>query len=69
MDPLPLYNFVLIWTFYFYFQDIIGVCKEALDVVSLTAKSSGKELRKRDVQLVDDTNREVRPSLSSYQFQ
>ncbi|XP_042880445.1 replication protein A 70 kDa DNA-binding subunit-like isoform X2 [Penaeus japonicus] len=40
--------------------DIIGVCKEALDVVSLTAKSSGKELRKRDVQLVDDTNREVR---------
>lgn len=40
-------------------SDIIGVCKEAMDVASITSKASGKELRKRDVQVVDDTNREV----------
>ncbi|XP_047474800.1 replication protein A 70 kDa DNA-binding subunit-like isoform X1 [Penaeus chinensis] len=43
--------------------DVIGVCKEAMEVASITSKASGKELKKRDVQVVDDTNREVRLTL------
>lgn len=36
--------------------DIIGIVKSAGDVVTITAKQSGKELKKRDVHLVDNSN-------------
>ncbi|KAK8719691.1 hypothetical protein OTU49_013857, partial [Cherax quadricarinatus] len=43
--------------------DVIGVCKETLDISTVQQKSSGRELKKRDIQIVDDTNREVRVTL------
>lgn len=41
------------------FTDVIGVCKEAMDMSSVTQRSTGRELRKREIQLLDNTNREV----------
>lgn len=41
------------------FVDVIGVCKETFDISFVTKRSSGKELTKRDVQLIDTTAREV----------
>lgn len=41
------------------FTDVIGVCKEAMDMSSVTQRSTGRELKKRDLQLLDNTNREV----------
>ncbi|XP_058057306.1 replication protein A 70 kDa DNA-binding subunit [Anopheles bellator] len=43
--------------------DVIGVCKEAGDVVQFTAKASGRELRKREVTLVDSSNASVQLTL------
>lgn len=43
----------------FLFVDAIGVCKETFDLSHVTMKSTGKELTKRDLQLVDTTAREV----------
>ncbi|XP_050714389.1 replication protein A 70 kDa DNA-binding subunit-like [Eriocheir sinensis] len=40
--------------------DVIGVCKETFDISFVTMRSSGKELTKRDLQLIDSTAREVR---------
>lgn len=37
------------------FLDIIGVCKSANDLQELTAKSTGKLLKKREVTLVDSS--------------
>nr|XP_029715889.1 replication protein A 70 kDa DNA-binding subunit-like [Aedes albopictus] len=36
--------------------DVIGVCKEAGDVIQFTARSTGRELKKREVILVDKSN-------------
>lgn len=38
-----------------FLTDLIGVCKEATDCVSLISKASNKELRKREVTLVDQS--------------
>jgi replication factor A1 len=35
--------------------DVIGVCRAASDVQELTARSTGKLLKKREVTLVDST--------------
>lgn len=35
--------------------DMIGVCKSAAEVMELTAKSTGKLLKKREVTLVDSS--------------
>jgi replication factor A1 len=43
--------------------DVVGVVKDFMPVSSLTAKSSGRELWKRDVTLVDDSNVAVRLTL------
>ncbi|KAG7171607.1 Replication protein A 70 kDa DNA-binding subunit-like 1 [Homarus americanus] len=43
--------------------DIIGVCKEAHDISTVIQKTSGRELKKRDMQLLDETQREVRLTL------
>lgn len=39
--------------------DVIGVCKEAGEVMQFTARSSGRELKKREVTLVDQSNAAV----------
>lgn len=39
--------------------DVIAVCKDATDVVKLTAKTTGRELTKRDVTLVDQSNSSI----------
>ncbi|XP_035779088.1 replication protein A 70 kDa DNA-binding subunit-like [Anopheles albimanus] len=43
--------------------DVIGVCKEASEVVQFTAKTSGRELRKREATLVDSSNAAVQLTL------
>lgn len=43
--------------------DVIGVCKETMDLSHVTLKASGKELTKRDIQIVDTSTREVRLTL------
>uniref|UniRef100_A0AAG5CXQ0 Replication protein A subunit n=1 Tax=Anopheles atroparvus TaxID=41427 RepID=A0AAG5CXQ0_ANOAO len=43
--------------------DIIGMCKEASEVVQFTAKTSGRELRKREITLVDDSKASVQLTL------
>lgn len=43
--------------------DVIGVCREFADITTITAKSSGREFKKRDIQLVDDSNTEVTMTL------
>lgn len=35
--------------------DVIGVCSSANDIQELTAKSTGRLLKKRDVTIVDTT--------------
>ncbi|KFM74172.1 Replication protein A DNA-binding subunit, partial [Stegodyphus mimosarum] len=39
--------------------DVIGVCKSASDVLTFTARTTNKELIKRDIRLVDRSNKEV----------
>ena len=39
--------------------DVIGVAKSASDVTTIVSKTTNKELRKREVHLVDATNTEV----------
>lgn len=36
--------------------DVIGVCKSVSDVQTIIARSSNRELQKREVVLVDQTN-------------
>ncbi|XP_058119012.1 replication protein A 70 kDa DNA-binding subunit [Anopheles ziemanni] len=43
--------------------DIIGMCKEASEMVQFTAKTSGRELRKREITLVDDSKASVQLTL------
>lgn len=43
--------------------DVIGVCKEVSEVVQFTAKSSGRELKKREVTIVDTSNAAVQLTL------
>ena len=40
-------------------KDVIGVAKSASDVTTIVSKTTNKELRKREVHLVDATNTEV----------
>lgn len=39
--------------------DVIGVCKDATDIQQFTAKSTGRELKKREVNLVDPSGSSV----------
>ena len=41
------------------FSDVIGVVKSANDVRVITSKTTNKELRMREVQMVDSSNTEV----------
>nr|CAD7429216.1 unnamed protein product [Timema monikensis] len=41
------------------FVDVIGVCKNVGDVVTFTARTTNKELKKRDITLVDQSNTSV----------
>uniref|UniRef100_A0A182MBH5 Replication protein A subunit n=1 Tax=Anopheles culicifacies TaxID=139723 RepID=A0A182MBH5_9DIPT len=43
--------------------DVVGMCKEASEVVQFTAKTSGRELRKREITLVDSSNASVQLTL------
>jgi len=38
------------------FKDIIGVIKSVGDLANITVKATGKDLAKRDLQIVDDSN-------------
>lgn len=40
--------------------DVIGVCRDASDVSSFTSKQTNRELRKREVYLVDKSLTEVK---------
>lgn len=42
---------------------MIGVCQEIGDIRSFTAKSTGRELKKRDITLVDNSNASVSVTL------
>ena len=44
-------------------SDVIGVVREAEEVRSVTQRSTSKELRKRDLHLVDRTNASIRLTL------
>lgn len=47
------------------FIDVAGVCRDVGDVFQFTAKASGRELKKRDVTLVDRSSASVcSPTLS-----
>lgn len=41
------------------FLDVLGVCKEASEVQEFVARSSGRELKKREITLVDTSNSSV----------
>ncbi|XP_065081416.1 replication protein A 70 kDa DNA-binding subunit [Ochlerotatus camptorhynchus] len=43
--------------------DVVGICKEAGDVLQFTARSSGRELKKREVTVVDSSNAAVQLTL------
>ncbi|XP_055630999.1 replication protein A 70 kDa DNA-binding subunit [Toxorhynchites rutilus septentrionalis] len=43
--------------------DVIGVCKEAGEIMQFTAKSSGRELKKREITMVDSSNAAVQLTL------
>ncbi|XP_053680234.1 replication protein A 70 kDa DNA-binding subunit [Anopheles nili] len=43
--------------------DVIGMCKDAGDVTRFTAKTSGRELRKRELTLVDSSSASVQLTL------
>ncbi|XP_021943211.1 replication protein A 70 kDa DNA-binding subunit isoform X2 [Folsomia candida] len=43
--------------------DVIGVCKKIGDLQTFTARTTNKELTKRDIVLVDKTNREINLTL------
>lgn len=40
--------------------DIVGVCRDPGEVATIMSKNSGKELKKRDISLVDDSETEIR---------
>ncbi|XP_018021755.1 replication protein A 70 kDa DNA-binding subunit isoform X2 [Hyalella azteca] len=39
--------------------DLIGLCRDASEVATIVQRSTGKELRKREISIVDHTNRAV----------
>lgn len=43
--------------------DVVGICKEAGDVMQFTARSSGRELKKREITIVDSSNAAVQLTL------
>uniref|UniRef100_A0A182JRW5 Replication protein A subunit n=1 Tax=Anopheles christyi TaxID=43041 RepID=A0A182JRW5_9DIPT len=43
--------------------DVVGMCKDVSDLVQFTAKTSGRELRKREITLVDSSNASVQLTL------
>jgi hypothetical protein len=43
-------------------SDVIGVCKHRGELQTFTSRNTMKELTKRDIMIVDKTNREVIPS-------
>ncbi|XP_071448452.1 replication protein A 70 kDa DNA-binding subunit [Hetaerina americana] len=43
--------------------DVIGICKSAADIQNLVARTTQRELKKRDVMLVDSSNTEVNLTL------
>ena len=47
--------------------DVIGVCKEFGDLATFTARSSGRELKKRELTLVDNSNASVSCDLTAAQ--
>ena len=48
-----------------YLVDVIGVAKSATDVTTIVSRTTNKELKKREVHLVDSSNTEVSdPKLS-----
>lgn len=53
---------ILINSFSFH-KDVIGVCKDVGELQQFTAKASGRELKKRDVTLVDNSNAAVNVTL------
>ena len=44
--------------------DVMGVVKSSEDVISLTSRNTGKEVRKRDIHIVDMSNCEVNITLN-----
>ena len=44
---------------------MIGVARSASDVVTIVSKTTSKELTKREIHLVDDTNTEVALNISA----
>ncbi|XP_049281805.1 replication protein A 70 kDa DNA-binding subunit [Anopheles funestus] len=43
--------------------DVVGMCKDVSEVVQFTAKTSGRELRKREITMVDSSNASVQLTL------
>ena len=54
-----IYKVFILCIHVYFFSDVIGVCKETMDISSVVSRASGRELKKRDLQIVDDTNHEV----------
>ena len=40
--------------------DIVGVVRSAAEVTTIQARATGKEIKKRDLNLVDDSESEIR---------
>lgn len=38
-----------------FISDVIGICKSTSDVVELTARASGRQIKKREITLVDQS--------------
>lgn len=45
------------------FPDVLAVVKSVSDVVGLKAKTTGRDLKKRDIHLVDNSNTMVKISM------
>ncbi|RWS26554.1 Replication protein A 70 kDa DNA-binding subunit-like protein [Leptotrombidium deliense] len=45
------------------FVDVLAVCKSVGELVTFTQKNTGRELKKRDISLVDDTEMEIKLTL------
>ena len=45
---------------FFYFPDVIGVVKSVGDMTTVIGKQSNREIKKRDISLVDDDRVQVR---------
>ncbi|RWS16997.1 Replication protein A DNA-binding subunit-like protein [Dinothrombium tinctorium] len=40
--------------------DVLGICRDVSELVTLTQKNTGRELKKREISLIDDTETEIR---------